>query len=160
MRRTLWVYNEDMKRNWELLRMSRRLMFVAVAGLSLSALAGYGLDTALVTAELEKHYAALVARADREASADKPIPYAFVDGAIRYVAPEDWCSGFFAGTLWHLYEATGKEEWKTAATRYTEKLERIRHFNGKMKIESSPGGGTRIAVSLDLPEGKQGTDNG
>ena len=39
-------------------------------------------------------------------------------------------------------------------------MERIRHFNGKMKIESSPGRGTRIAVSLDLPEGKQGTDNG
>ena len=105
------------------------LPVLGIVALPFLASADGAIDVAKITAELEAHYSALVARADREATAEKPIPYAFVDGEIRYIAPEDWCSGFFPGTLWHLYEATGKAEWKAAAVRFTEKLERIRNFN-------------------------------
>ncbi|RGE74263.1 glycoside hydrolase family 88 protein [Bacteroides sp. AF32-8BH] len=34
----------------------------------------------------------------------------------------DWTSGFFAGSLWYLYNLTGDEKWKTLAKKYTETL--------------------------------------
>ena len=33
-----------------------------------------------------------------------------------------WCSGFFPGVLWYLYEATGKPELKTLAEVYTQRV--------------------------------------
>ena len=39
------------------------------------------------------------------------------------VSPTDWTSGFFPGTLWYVYEYTGKEEWKERAERATALLE-------------------------------------
>lgn len=45
------------------------------------------------------------------------------DGNLKLVAPKDWCSGFFAGCLWEMYELTGDEHWKKSAIRFTEPLE-------------------------------------
>ena len=39
------------------------------------------------------------------------IPSTFKDGEIVYVPTDDWVSGFFAGTLWYMYELTGDEYW-------------------------------------------------
>ncbi|MDE6858169.1 MAG: glucuronyl hydrolase, partial [Alistipes sp.] len=33
------------------------------------------------------------------------IPSTYADGEIKYVPTDDWVSGFFAGTLWHMYLA-------------------------------------------------------
>lgn len=52
------------------------------------------------------------------------------DGSVATVKPDDWTSGFFPGSLWYLYEYTSSENWKTAATDYTNRLESIRHFSG------------------------------
>lgn len=30
-----------------------------------------------------------------------------------------WCSGFFGGSLWYIYEQTGDVKWKEAAHRWT-----------------------------------------
>ena len=38
-----------------------------------------------------------------------------------------WCSGFFPGTLWYLYEHTGKPEWKDWAEKYTLRVEREKY---------------------------------
>lgn len=38
-----------------------------------------------------------------------------------------WVSGFFPGTLWYLYEYTGKEEWKKWADMYTLRVEREKY---------------------------------
>ena len=51
------------------------------------------------------------------------------DGSLAVVAGGDWTSGFFPGTLWYLYELTGKEGWKDMAVEYTEKLQE-HMFNG------------------------------
>ncbi|WP_245840488.1 glycoside hydrolase family 88 protein [Ohtaekwangia koreensis] len=40
----------------------------------------------------------------------------------RYVPIEDWTSGFWPGTLWYIYEATGDEQWRVEADRYTRML--------------------------------------
>ncbi len=38
-----------------------------------------------------------------------------------------WCSGFFPGSLWYLYEYTGETSWKELALKYTLDLDPLRH---------------------------------
>lgn len=33
------------------------------------------------------------------------------DGSIVYVSIDDWCSGFFPGSMWLTYELTGDQKW-------------------------------------------------
>lgn len=40
----------------------------------------------------------------------------------EYVSIEDWTSGFWPGTLWYLYEYTGKEAWKQEADKFSRYL--------------------------------------
>nr|WP_237488220.1 glycoside hydrolase family 88 protein [Hufsiella ginkgonis] len=40
----------------------------------------------------------------------------------RFVDFRDWTSGFWPGTLWYLFEATGNPQWKAAAERFTSQL--------------------------------------
>lgn len=56
------------------------------------------------------------------------IPATYENGEIKYVPTEDWVSGFFAGTLWYMYELTGEEKWADAAQRHTEHLDSIKHM--------------------------------
>lgn len=44
------------------------------------------------------------------------------DGTLHMVPSRDWCSGFFPGCLWYLYEQNGDEKWKDLAVTYTEKI--------------------------------------
>lgn len=41
-----------------------------------------------------------------------------------------WCSGFFGGSLWYLYEATGDESWKNAAHDWTMAVEKEQYNEG------------------------------
>lgn len=41
------------------------------------------------------------------------------DGNIVYVPIDDWCSGFFPGNIWHMYELTGDQKWLPLAEKYT-----------------------------------------
>lgn len=45
-------------------------------------------------------------------------------GDVAFVASRDWCSGFFPGCLWLMYELSEDERWKSAAGRYTVLLEK------------------------------------
>ncbi len=45
------------------------------------------------------------------------------DGSVKTTDIKDWTQGFFAGSLWYLYEYTKNPTWKTAATKWTEALE-------------------------------------
>ena len=51
------------------------------------------------------------------------LPRSFVDGNLQMVASKDWTSGFFPGSLWYLYQATGDSSWRDAAMRHTALLE-------------------------------------
>ena len=69
-------------------------------------------------------------------------------GKLRLVTSRDWTSGFFPGSLWLLYEYTGKEEWKKAALNYTANIEKEKtngttHDMG-FKVYSSFGTGYRL----------------
>ena len=46
----------------------------------------------------------------------------------------DWTSGFFAGSLWYLYNLTGDEKWKTLAKKYTEALKQQQYITSHHDI--------------------------
>jgi len=69
-------------------------------------------------------------------------------GDVKMVGPFDWTSGFFPGTLWYLYEATGDARWRGAATQYTAatspvKFDKSQHDVGFM-LGSGYGNGWRL----------------
>jgi len=54
----------------------------------------------------------------------------YPNGALQTVDRYDWGSGFYAGSLWHMYELTKEEKWKQEAIKWTEALEPIKTFTG------------------------------
>ena len=83
------------------------------------------------------------------------IPSSFQDGEIVYVPTDDWVSGFFAGTLWYMYELTGDEMWAGHARKHTEVLDSIQyltwHHDVGFMIYDSYGNGLRLK---NIPEYK------
>ncbi|MCK5065933.1 MAG: glycoside hydrolase family 88 protein [Bacteroidales bacterium] len=51
------------------------------------------------------------------------------DGSLAVVPAGDWTSGFYPGVLWHMFELTGRPEWKEKAIKFTAILEE-QQFNG------------------------------
>lgn len=67
-----------------------------------------------------------------------------------------WCSGFFGGSLWYLYEFTGENKWKTAADQWTraldkEKYNKSTHDLGFM-LYCPYGNGYRLTQNQDYIE--------
>jgi len=54
-------------------------------------------------------------------------PRTYEHGMVELVSHTDWTSGFFPGSLWYLYEMTGNEELKLAASRATWFIEQAQH---------------------------------
>lgn len=50
------------------------------------------------------------------------------DGSILYIPIDDWCSGFFPGSMWYLYELTSDEKWKELGEKYTIELDSVKHL--------------------------------
>lgn len=70
------------------------------------------------------------------------------DGSLHLVASSDWCSGFFPGELWYMYEHTNDDYWRQKAEEFTTFVEREK-FNGEthdmgFKVYCSFGNGYRI----------------
>ncbi len=76
------------------------------------------------------------------------IPSTFKNGRIDYVPVDDWVSGFFAGTLWYMYELTGDERWAQRAQRHTEILDTVQylqwHHDVGFMVYDSYGNGLRL----------------
>ena len=51
------------------------------------------------------------------------MPRTFEHGKLTLVLERDWTAGFFPGSLWYLYECTGREKWREAAAFFTHLLE-------------------------------------
>ncbi|MCZ4223481.1 glycoside hydrolase family 88 protein [Pedobacter rhodius] len=67
----------------------------------------------------------------------------------RYVDYKDWCSGFWPGILWYLYEATGNNQFKLAGDKFSKELiplSREKAFDHDLgfQIFSSFGNGYRL----------------
>ncbi|SDF73015.1 Glycosyl Hydrolase Family 88 [Massilia sp. PDC64] len=82
-------------------------------------------------------------------AAGKPgFPRTVERGEPKMVGPGDWTAGFFPGSLWYLFEATGDATWKTAAMRYTAltapaKFDKSQHDLGFM-LGAGYGNGLRL----------------
>lgn len=76
------------------------------------------------------------------------IPSTYKDGEIDFVPKDDWVSGFFAGTLWYMYELTGDEMWAEHARKHTENIAEIQylewHHDVGFMIYDSYGNGLRL----------------
>ncbi len=46
---------------------------------------------------------------------------------FRHCAPSNWVSGFFPGSLWYLYEATGDSLFRLYADNYTRRLDSVQY---------------------------------
>ena len=83
-----------------------------------------------------------------EATGESRIPSTYENGEIEFVPTDDWVSGFFAGTLWYMYELTGEEKWAEHAKRHTEVLDSIQylkwHHDVGFMIYDSYGHGLRL----------------
>jgi unsaturated chondroitin disaccharide hydrolase len=56
------------------------------------------------------------------------------DGAMVYTSIYGWTSGFFAGSLWYIYELTGEKHWKEEAVKWTEVLDTIQYWSGNHDV--------------------------
>jgi rhamnogalacturonyl hydrolase YesR len=82
---------------------------------------------------------------------NKVNPRTVRNDSLILVAPRDWCSGFYPGNLWFLYELTGKEHWKQQAELYTQKIENEKWNKGThdlgFKMLGSFGNGWRLKTN-------------
>lgn len=76
------------------------------------------------------------------------IPASYQNDQIKFVPKDDWVSGFFAGSLWYMYELTGDEKWAEAARRHTDNLHEIQylkwHHDVGFMVYDSYGNGLRL----------------
>ena len=76
------------------------------------------------------------------------IPSTYKGGEIEFVPTDDWVSGFFAGTLWYMYELTGNEKYADLAQKHTEILHEIQflkwHHDVGFMVYDSYGNGLRL----------------
>lgn len=70
------------------------------------------------------------------------------EGALVTTGIYGWTSGFFAGSLWYIYEMTGDDKWKREAIKWTETLDTIQYWSGNhdvgFMINCSYGNGLRL----------------
>jgi unsaturated chondroitin disaccharide hydrolase len=100
-------------------------------------------QTGLMLKEVE------LAKAQPNAKADQVLPRSLdKDGNLVIVSPRDWCSGFFPGELWYLYEYTKNPKWLKQAQTYTAYLENEQFNTGThdlgFEIYCSYGNGYRL----------------
>jgi unsaturated chondroitin disaccharide hydrolase len=77
-------------------------------------------------------------------------------GDLVIVSPKDWCSGFFAGNLWFLYEYTGNKFWKEQSIPYTAVMETEKNDGGThdmgFKVYNSVGNAYRLTHNAEYKE--------
>ncbi len=52
------------------------------------------------------------------------------DGSLSMVHPHDWCSGFFPGSLWQVYDYTNNHIWREQAVSWTWPIEEAKWHKG------------------------------
>lgn len=81
------------------------------------------IDSALATSA--KQYEWMLAHLPADAA--KPLPRTFEHGKLVTIPTRDWTSGFFPGSMWYLFEATGDAKWRASAEKFTALLEPEQH---------------------------------
>lgn len=79
------------------------------------------------------------------------LPKSIKDGQLETSDCYWWCSGFFPGELWYLYEYTGRPELKKYAELYTQRLENVQYVTNNhdvgFMLYCSYGNGLRLTAN-------------
>ena len=126
----------------------KRYYLILAAAFAATALSCTNIDRAIENdIEVAKAQLADLVKASTVEN-DYLIPSSYIDGKIVFVPEDDWVSGFFAGSLWYMYELTGDEKWAEDAVHFTEKLDTIQylkwHHDIGFMINDSYGNGYRL----------------
>ena len=72
----------------------------------------------------------------KQMESQKPntFPKRWQNEKLVTIRPQDWCSGFFPGSLWYLYEYTKAEDLKAGAEKFTAIQNQVRHYSGNHDI--------------------------
>lgn len=90
------------------------------------------IDNAMARANEQLRYALkCTAEARKTAKGDRITPRSIgKDGNLVLVGPKDWCSGFFAGTLWQMYQYSHEQYWRENAVSNTWLIESVKWHRG------------------------------
>ena len=90
------------------------------------------IDNAMARANEQLRYALkCTAEARKTAKEDRITPRSIgKDGNLVLVGPKDWCSGFFAGTLWQMYQYSHEQYWRENAVSNTWLIESAKWHRG------------------------------
>ncbi len=90
------------------------------------------IDNAMARADEQLRYAlACTAEARKTAKGDRVSPRSIdKDGKLVLVGPKDWCSGFFAGSLWQMYQYSHEQFWRENAVSNTWPIESAKWHRG------------------------------
>lgn len=90
------------------------------------------IDNAMARANEQLRYALkCTAEARKTAKGDKIAPRSIdKNGNLVLVGPKDWCSGFFAGTLWQMYQYSHEQYWRENAVSNTWLVESAKWHKG------------------------------
>ncbi|TKG89380.1 glucuronyl hydrolase [Puteibacter caeruleilacunae] len=68
---------------------------------------------------------------NRQLHSTRRVPKSvYADGRLKTVDVFDWTGGFFAGSLWYLYELSEDDYWKGQAVEWTKELSPVQYFSG------------------------------
>ena len=120
-----------------------------IAILTLLCFSGAAQQASLITKiESQMDYALRESSRVASRNSDKVSPRTVRNDSLILVATKDWCSGFFPGGLWYLYELTGNKKWAAQAENYTLPLEKEKMNAGThdmgFKMFTSFGNGLRL----------------
>ena len=88
------------------------------------AFAAGQLDLAMKCADKAK-------KEEKNAAKRRVIPRSIhKDGSLAMIHPHDWCSGFFAGSLWQMYAYTHNDYWRQSAISWTWPIEESKWHKG------------------------------
>ncbi len=108
-------------------------------------------DDAFASADTQLRYQLARVKEARQKGTDKSklMPRCVEkDGSLRLVGERDWCSGFFPGELWLMYEYSHNRFWRQQAVSNTWLIENVKNHRGThdlgFMMGSSFGNGWRL----------------
>ena len=107
-------------------------------------------DNAMARAEEQLRFALkCAAEARKDAKGDRVTPRSIdKEGNMVLVGPKDWCSGFFAGSLWQMYQYTHEQFWRENAVSNTWLVESAKWHRGTHDLGFMIGGSFGKAYQL------------
>jgi hypothetical protein len=103
------------------------VFFLVVLSIHFQASAQQKIDVEKALSNAAAHYRNQVALFADSTKSPRSINY---DGSIKSIKSNDWCSGFFGGSLWLLYQNDKDVFWKNAAQKWTKAVEKEQFNTG------------------------------